>query len=62
MRADDAGLRIRRPRPAGLGYLVVFEVPAIGFFHPVNALLIFALSGLIAHQAWRGRELGAAAA
>ena len=28
-----------------------FEAPVIGFFHPVNALLIFALSGLVA---WRG--------
>jgi hypothetical protein len=26
---------------------------ALGFFHPVNALSIFALSGLIAHRAWR---------
>jgi hypothetical protein len=25
-----------------------FEVPVIGFFHPVNALLIFALSGYLA--------------
>lgn len=31
-----------------------FEVPAIGFFHPVNALLIFALLGWIAHETWRG--------
>jgi hypothetical protein len=29
-------------------------VPGLGFFHPLNALLIFALSGLIAHRAWRG--------
>ena len=28
-----------------------FEVPVIGFFHPVNALLIFGLAGLVA---WRG--------
>jgi hypothetical protein len=26
---------------------------ALGFFHPVNALAIFALSGLIAHREWR---------
>jgi hypothetical protein len=32
-----------------------FEVPAIGFFHPVNALLLFGLSGWIAWTAWRGR-------
>jgi hypothetical protein len=28
-------------------------VPGLGFFHPLNALLIFTLSGLIAHRAWR---------
>ncbi len=32
-----------------------FEVPVIGFFHPVNALLLFGLSGWIAWTAWRGR-------
>ena len=31
-----------------------FEIPAIGFFHPVNALVLFALSGWIARAAWRG--------
>jgi hypothetical protein len=31
-----------------------FEVPVIGFFHPVNALAIFALSGWIAWTSWRG--------
>ena len=31
-----------------------FEIPAIGFFHPINALAIFALSGSMAHTAWRG--------
>jgi hypothetical protein len=31
-----------------------FEVPAIGFFHPVNALLIVGLSGSIAWTSWRG--------
>ena len=34
---------------AGLGT----SVPALGFLHPINALAIFALSGLIAHRAWR---------
>jgi hypothetical protein len=29
------------------------SVPALGFLHPVNALAIFTLSGLIAHRAWR---------
>jgi hypothetical protein len=30
-----------------------FAVPAIGFLHPVNALLIFALSGSLAWSSWR---------
>lgn len=30
-----------------------FEVPAIGFFHPVNALLLFALSAWVAMTEWR---------
>jgi hypothetical protein len=30
-------------------------VPAIGFFHPVNALLIFTLLLWIVHDTWRGR-------
>jgi hypothetical protein len=30
-----------------------FEVAAIGFFHPINALLIFALSGSMAWSSWR---------
>lgn len=29
-------------------------VPGLGFLHPLNALVIFMLSGLIAHRAWRG--------
>ena len=33
-----------------------FEVPVIGFFHPVNALLIFTLSGLVAWREWRFRR------
>ena len=35
---------------------------AVGFFHPVNALLIFGLSGYIAVTEWRGRAGGAIAA
>ena len=31
-----------------------FEVPAIGFFHPVNALVIFLISGWLAMTEWRG--------
>ena len=30
-----------------------YEVPAIGFFHPVNALLIVGLSAWIVHDTWR---------
>ena len=39
-----------------------FEAPAIGFFHPVNALVIFLLSGWIAYDEWRLRKAGSAAA
>ncbi len=28
-----------------------------GFLHPLNALVIFVLSGLIAHRAWRTATL-----
>ena len=38
-----------------------FGVPAIGFFHPVNALLIFGLSGFIATSEWRERAVTSAA-
>jgi hypothetical protein len=38
-----------------------FEVPAIGFLHPVNALLIVAISGMISWDEMRARR-GAAAA
>ena len=31
-----------------------FEVPAIGFFHPVNALLIFVVLLWIVNDTWRG--------
>jgi uncharacterized protein DUF6220 len=30
-----------------------YGVPVIGFFHPVNALAIFALSGYLASTEWR---------
>jgi hypothetical protein len=29
------------------------HVPGLGFLHPINALLIFAMSGAAAHMAWR---------
>ena len=35
-----------------------FEAPVIGFFHPVNALLIFTLAGLVAWREWRFRKEG----
>jgi Family of unknown function (DUF6220) len=34
-----------------------FEAPVIGFFHPVNALVIFALSGWLAATSWRERSV-----
>jgi hypothetical protein len=37
------------------------EVPVIGIFHPLNAVVIFALSGIIAHTAWRGPRATASA-
>jgi hypothetical protein len=39
-----------------------FETPFIGFFHPINALVIFGLTGYIAMTEWRGRAGGAIAA
>jgi hypothetical protein len=36
-------------------------VPAIGFFHPVNAFVILGLSGSIAWTSWRGRAEAAPA-
>ena len=33
-------------------------MPVIGFFHPVNALLIFTLSGMVAWREWRLRKEG----
>jgi hypothetical protein len=35
-----------------------FESPFIGFFHPINALVIFGLTGFIASTEWRGRQGG----
>ena len=36
-----------------------FEAPVIGFFHPVNALVLFALSGWIAWSSWRSQPAAA---
>ena len=38
-----------------------YEVPAVGFFHPVNALLIFVLLLWIVHDTWRGGSRAAPA-
>jgi hypothetical protein len=35
-----------------------FEAPVIGFLHPVNALVLFALSGSVAWREWRLRKEG----
>ncbi len=34
-----------------------YEVPWIGFFHPINAMLIAGLTGFIAVSEWRGGEM-----
>lgn len=52
------GLLILQVLLAWFGY----EVAAIGFFHPVNALLIFGLSGSMAWESWRTRAGEPAAA
>jgi hypothetical protein len=39
-----------------------FAVPAVGFFHPVNALVIFALTGSVAYSTWREAKLAQQAA
>jgi uncharacterized membrane protein YhaH (DUF805 family) len=61
--ALSRGGRRRNLHAAGLFGLLIVQVllawfggavPAIGFFHPVNALVIFALSFSIAYTAWRG--------
>jgi hypothetical protein len=33
------------------------STPAIGILHPIAALLIVGLSGLLAHRAWTGRAV-----
>ena len=33
-----------------------FEAPVIGFFHPVNALVLFLLSGWVAWNEWQLRK------
>ncbi len=38
------------------------SVPGLGFLHPLNALLLFGLSGLIAHRAWRNPDVAPVAA
>jgi hypothetical protein len=35
-----------------------FAVPAIGFLHPVNALVIFSVTGWIVSEEWRRRSPG----
>ncbi|MGH3134534.1 MAG: hypothetical protein ACRDNY_12495 [Gaiellaceae bacterium] len=39
-----------------------FGVPAIGFLHPVNALLLFLLAGWVAWDEWRLRRTAPTAA
>jgi hypothetical protein len=38
-----------------------FESPVIGFLHPVNALVLFTLSGWVGWNEWRLRKAGGAA-
>jgi drug/metabolite transporter (DMT)-like permease len=33
-------------------------VPGLGFLHPIGALAIFAVTGMLAHRAWRTRAPG----
>lgn len=47
------GLFILQVVLAGGGY----STPYIGFFHPVNALVIFTLSGSIVYSTWREARL-----
>jgi hypothetical protein len=35
---------------------------ALGFFHPINALLVFGVCGLIVHRTWTGRSTSPAPA
>jgi hypothetical protein len=48
-----AGLLILQVLLAWIG----FGVPAVGFFHPVNALVIFAMTGSVAYATWREAKL-----
>lgn len=41
---------------------IAYAVSALGFLHPINALLIFGLSGSIAWNEWRGTAPAAATA
>jgi hypothetical protein len=42
---------------------IAFDTPEIGFLHPVNALVIFTLSGWIAWSQWKeSRTIGGSAA
>ncbi len=52
------GLLIVQVVLAWIGY----GVPAIGFFHPVNALVLFGLSAWLAMTEWRGGMTAASAA
>ena len=63
-RDRSAGSEDRRVRWSGiaLGLLVLqvllawlgSAVAGLGFLHPINALAIFAVTGMLAHRAWRG--------
>ena len=53
-----AGLLILQVLLAWFG----FAVPGIGFFHPVNAFVIFALTGSVAYSSWREAKLAQQAA
>jgi hypothetical protein len=48
------GLLVLQMLLAWFGY----EAAVIGFFHPVNALVIFLLSGWVAWSGWRLRQAG----
>jgi hypothetical protein len=63
------GTRLKRAGGLlGLGILQIvfaelgFAVPVLGFFHPVNALALFVLSGYIAWSEWRAPEVAPATA
>jgi hypothetical protein len=50
------GLLILQMLLAWIGY----ASPFVGFFHPVNALVLVALSGSVAWSEWRLRKAGPA--